>query len=742
MERTATQSDGLQLWGGVECTVNRVGDQYFDQIVRTGHDTRDTDIDRFAALGVRKLRVPVLWERVAPAGIASADWSWSDRQLGRLRELAVAPIVGLVHHGSGPPETQLDDPSFAERLAHYAAAVARRYPWVDHYTPVNEPLTTARFSGLYGHWYPHAANAAVFARALLHQCRGVVLAMQAVRQVTPHARLIQTEDLGQIFSTPRLAYQATFENERRWLTFDLLCGRVRRGHPMWRYLRHVGILARDLAWFQEHPCPPDIVGVNYYLTSERFLDHQVDRYPPALHGGNGRDTYVDVEAVRVRTEGMAGPRPLLDEVASRYGLPIAVTEVHNGCTREEQMRWFLDVWHAARSLREEGRDVRAVTAWALLGTYDWNSLVTRTAGHYEPGLFDLRAPTPRPTALARMVSTLGAGEQPSHPVLQSPGWWRRSRRLMFGGSDAKAEILYATRRVIITGGAGMLGVALGRRAEVRGLAHWRLTRRDLDITDPEQVDAVIVSAKAWAVINAAGYQRVDAAEADRDRCFRENVDGPTVLAERCRHHGVRLVTFSSDLVFDGAHDAPYNERASPSPVSAYGASKVAAERAVLGLHPDALVVRTGPCFGPWDDRNFVTTALRTIAAGQRYAAADDLIVSPTYVPDLVDAVLDLVIDDEQGIWHLTNEMPMTWAELARRAAERAGLDAGQIEGRPWGELGMVAPRPSNSALRSARGSLLPSLDDALGRYVNDGEGRWDTGPDRIGEPVPQRMLEA
>ncbi|MGI9148471.1 MAG: family 1 glycosylhydrolase, partial [Chloroflexota bacterium] len=253
----------MELWGGVESTVNRVGDQYFDQSVRTGHDTRLSDIQLIAGLGVRAVRYPVLWERVAPAGPESADWGWTDERLGRLRELGVRPIAGLIHHGSGPRHTSLLDSAFASALAAYAGAVAERYPWLEEYTPVNEPLTTARFSALYGHWYPHRRDELAFARALLAQCRAVVEAMAAIRQINSNARLIQTDDLGKTYSTPQLAYQAAFENERRWLTWDLLCGDVGPEHPMWAYLTWVGVEDSELTWFLEHRCPPDVVGVNY-----------------------------------------------------------------------------------------------------------------------------------------------------------------------------------------------------------------------------------------------------------------------------------------------------------------------------------------------------------------------------------------------------------------------------------------------------------------------------------------------
>ncbi|MBD0334249.1 MAG: family 1 glycosylhydrolase, partial [Cyanobacteria bacterium Co-bin13] len=148
----------LEVWAGIECTVNRVGDNYGDQLQRNGHENRIEDLDLFASLGIRAIRYPVLWERTAPNGVEQADWSWADERLERLRQLDICPIVGLLHHGSGPRYTSMVDPLFGEKLAEYAQAVAERYPWVSRYTPVNEPLTTARFSGLYGLWYPHGKD--------------------------------------------------------------------------------------------------------------------------------------------------------------------------------------------------------------------------------------------------------------------------------------------------------------------------------------------------------------------------------------------------------------------------------------------------------------------------------------------------------------------------------------------------------------------------------------------------------
>jgi dTDP-4-dehydrorhamnose reductase len=199
--------DPLALWGGIECTVVRIHNDFRDQSRETGHYHRADDLDRIAALGIRTLRYPVLLETVSPQEPDEQDWRWHDARLARLRALGISPIAGLVHHGSGPDYTSLVDANFPEVVAAHAERVARRYPWITMYTPINEPLTTARFSGLYGHWYPHGKAMDVFLRALVNQCRAVVLSMQAIRRINPEAQLIQTEDFGKTFSTPTVQYQ-------------------------------------------------------------------------------------------------------------------------------------------------------------------------------------------------------------------------------------------------------------------------------------------------------------------------------------------------------------------------------------------------------------------------------------------------------------------------------------------------------------------------------------------------------
>jgi dTDP-4-dehydrorhamnose reductase len=224
--------------------------------------------------------------------------------------------------------------------------------------------------------------------------------------------------------------------------------------------------------------------------------------------------------------------------------------------------------------------------------------------------------------------------------------------------------------------------------------------------------------RPWAIVNAAGYVRVDDAEANVRACRRVNTVAAAILAAVCRRAGVRLLTFSSDLVFNGGLLRPYLETDDIAPMNVYGRTKAEAERRVLALAPSALVVRSSAFFGPWDHHNFLREALDSIIAGRTFRAAADVMVSPTYVPDLVTASLDLLIDGAAGVWHLANHGALTWAAFAAQAAAQAGLNPDRIEPCSLESLQLRAARPSYSVLGSIHGRLLPDLEESLARFVH------------------------
>jgi dTDP-4-dehydrorhamnose reductase len=616
-----TSARPLELWVGAECTINRVDDRWRDQSELTGFAHRADDLQRLASIGAARVRLPVLWERLAAVPGRALDFSWPDRAIDQARTAGLLPILGLLHHGSGPRHTSLVDPCFPALFADYARRVAERYPDETAWTPINEPLTTARFSCLYGVWYPHAEDDRSFVRALLNQVRATVLAMREIRQVNPLAQLIQTDDLGFTRSTPGLVDQAAFDNERRWLAFDLLCGRVDERHPLRDWLCGCGASSKELDALCEAPCAPDVLGINAYITSERFLDERLELHPPHLHGGNGRQAYVDVETVRVDGALVDGFGGRLREAHGRYGLPLAITEVHLGCTREEQLRWLYQAWRAAEDARRDGVDVRGVTAWAAFGTVDWNTLLAEETGHYEPGLWDVRCQPPRQTALARLAATLArdgaARAADEHPILAGPGWWQRDLRLG-AASHGEPVALPARGAPLAIAGSGALALAFARLAHMRGLPYEML--QDAHALGADALGRWLAARGAWAVVDATG-------------------GGASLqLASACASQGSRLMCVCTDAMSDGA---------------------------LSNAAPHALIVRPGALFGPWH--------------------ADDVVASApgsatTYVPDLVQAALDLLIDAERGVWQLNNGV--------------AG---------------------------DAHRTLLPTLDDALARYQRDHE---------------------
>lgn len=715
-----------EIWGGIECSITRVNDAFHDQFEYSGFSKIPGIIDAISELGIRRLRFPILWELHEPQE-GKIRWADTPQLLEALKDKNIEVIAGLLHHGSGPAFTDLLDQDFPVKLARYARRVAEQFPGINYYTPVNEPLTTARFSGLYGFWYPHEKTDTAFVRILINEVKGIILSMQAIREINPKAKLIQTEDLGKTYSGECLQYQADFENERRWLTYDLLLGKLTLDHPLWPYLHRAGMTSEDLEFFKNNALEPAILGFNHYITSERYLDDETFRYSDWMHGGNQFDSYVDTEAVRVPHDHPSGLKVLLNEAWERYGYPMAITEVHLHCTREEQMRWLAETWRSCVELNQSGIPVEAVTVWSLLGAFGWNKLLTEPHGEYETGVFDIRQGTARPTALASLVKSLANNKLPDHPMLKMEGWWKRPLRFIHHDSPPSDSMLNnffnsrPNKKLLIIGKTGTLGRAFARICAVRGIDFVITGREDLDLTSEFSIYNAIDRYSPWAVINAAGFVRVDEAEDQIKQCFDENFWGPAKLAMICREKGIRLMSFSSDLVFDGLKNSPYTEADLPNPLNVYGQSKFEKEKLVNEIQSDALIIRTSAFFGPWDPYNFVYSVLQTLSEGQDFLAVDDVRISPTYVPDLVNNALDLLIDEERSIWHISNEGDLSWYEFACEIADRAGYPVKKVRRTLINDMNWKAKRPGYSVLKSSQGIYLPSFDKAIARFLNEKE---------------------
>jgi dTDP-4-dehydrorhamnose reductase len=179
------------------------------------------------------------------------------------------------------------------------------------------------------------------------------------------------------------------------------------------------------------------------------------------------------------------------------------------------------------------------------------------------------------------------------------------------------------------------------------------------------------------------------------------------------------MTFSSDLVFDGDKQSPYIEQDNVKPLNIYGQSKADAEFLVKKNNPSALIIRTSAFFGPWDQYNFVFYILNSLKEKQYCRVVNDVVVSPTYIPDLVNKALDLLIDEETGLWHLTNEGKVSWLDFASQVADRAGYKVSNISSCVQEEMSWKAKRPTYSALESDKGIKLPLLEHAIERFFEE-----------------------
>ena len=295
--------------------------------------------------------------------------------------------------------------------------------------------------------------------------------------------------------------------------------------------------------------------------------------------------------------------------------------------------------------RDAGADVRAVTAWAALGAHDWSSLVTRLDGDYEPGLFDIRAPTPRATALARCWHRRSRRAAPARPSrARGPGWWEqptrlavpraeRPRRSRSAGATAIRRTA-ADRPLLIAGASGHAGQRVRARcAQMRGLEH-RGTRSPTRSTSPtaQRVAHVLARPDAWAVVNAAGFVRVDDAEPNGDDCHRANVTVPATLAAACAESGVPLRPSRPISCSTARSGRPYVESDRVAPLERVRrAARRKRSAACSRWLPHALVVRTACVLRAVGRvRTFSRAHFAPSRRGARSIVADDLVVSPTY----------------------------------------------------------------------------------------------------------------
>jgi dTDP-4-dehydrorhamnose reductase len=287
---------------------------------------------------------------------------------------------------------------------------------------------------------------------------------------------------------------------------------------------------------------------------------------------------------------------------------------------------------------------------------------------------------------------------------------------------SRGTSLLAGARVLVTGAGGQLGSAMADRLG-RELPVVAVTHADLDIADQHAVELRVRQHGITVVINCAAYNQVDDAEDHGVEAMNVNAIGVMALARAARSAGAAFVHYGTDFVFDGNANRPYTEEDPPAPRSTYGLSKLLGEWLAAEAER-SYVLRVESLFGGPRARSSIDRIITSLRRGEPARVFVDRTVTPSYVPDVVDATLALLRNAAPaGVYHCVNSGVTTWADVARETATLLGLagDAGAIVPVKVSEVPMKAARPQYCALANdklrAAGFDMPSWRDALARYI-------------------------
>ncbi len=280
-------------------------------------------------------------------------------------------------------------------------------------------------------------------------------------------------------------------------------------------------------------------------------------------------------------------------------------------------------------------------------------------------------------------------------------------------------------KVLVTGVKGQLGYDVMRELAKRGIEGIGVDIDEMDITDFESVDRVITDANPDAVIHCAAWTAVDAAEDEdkKEKVRLVNVEGPRNIAKVCKKLDIKMIQISTDYVFDGQGERPWEPDDPTGPVSVYGLTKRDGEEAVKELLDKFFIVRIAWVFGI-NGKNFVKTMLNVAKTHDTLTVVNDQWGSPTYTYDLARLLVDMIQTDKYGIYHATNEGFTNWYEFAVAIFKEAGVNV-TVKPVTTAEYGISkAARPFNSRMSKDKLDAcgfkrLPAWEDALKRYIQE-----------------------
>lgn len=275
-------------------------------------------------------------------------------------------------------------------------------------------------------------------------------------------------------------------------------------------------------------------------------------------------------------------------------------------------------------------------------------------------------------------------------------------------------------KVLVTGVKGQLGFDVVKELEKRNMEAVGVDIEEMDITDGESVNSVIRDAAPDAVIHCAAYTAVDAAEDNEELCRKVNAEGTQNIANVCKALDIKMIYISTDYVFNGQGERPWEPEDERGPLSVYGQTKYEGELAVQNTLDKYFIVRIAWVFGV-NGKNFVKTMLRLSETHKKITVVNDQYGSPTYTYDLARLLVDMILTEKYGVYHATNEGICTWYEFACEIFKQAGVEM-EVTPVTSAEYPAKAKRPENSRMSKEKLSdngfeRLPSWQDALKRYL-------------------------
>jgi len=251
-------------------------------------------------------------------------------------------------------------------------------------------------------------------------------------------------------------------------------------------------------------------------------------------------------------------------------------------------------------------------------------------------------------------------------------------------------------KVLVTGADGQLGYDVVRKLNELDIEHIGVDKEDFDLTNEKETKDFIMDYQSDVIIHCAAYTDVDQAEVERELCYKVNVEGTRYVAEAAKELDAKMLYISTDYVFDGQGEEPFEVTDQPNPINYYGETKYQGEQEVQKLLNKYFIVRTSWVFGEHGN-NFVKTMIRLGKERDEISVVADQYGSPTYTIDLAEVIIEMIETKKYGIYHATNEGFCNWYEFAKEIFKAAGIDV-EIKTVTSNEFKSKASRPNNSRL--------------------------------------------